>query len=367
MSIDPFKLPGLIEKRVVINPADISSSDDEGTSYALKSGKEKQKALREKERLRNLRAQAEGTKPSEPPAPAAHAPSADVTEVEPPPSASSNSKRKAPARRGGRGGGAAASSAAAAIDLSDEDLHDEDLHDEAEQIKCKEAKALELSRKRASDFDLDDDEDGSPTPATRGSGPSQRQRVGAAAGTAGAAGAAGAARQALVWIKVRSVDSDAEHLISCPAEVSLADAGLASKAASKHGLDASRLHLMHCDEAMCGRPTPGAALDLSKTARQLGLTGGEGGTARVWVEERAEVLMSLKLRRGQGTAVELRVPPTMSFGEIKRRWLQQHGGGLSPQQVRLEIDGDPLPDEGTPRDANGEALEDGDLLDVVVQ
>jgi hypothetical protein len=78
---------------------------------------------------------------------------------------------------------------------------------------------------------------------------------------------------------------------------------------------------------MCGRPTPGAALDLSKTARQLGLTGGEGGTARVWVEERAEVLMSLKLRRGQGTAVELRVPPTMSFGEIKRRWLQQHGGG----------------------------------------
>jgi hypothetical protein len=91
MSIDPFKLPGLIEKRVVINPADISSSDDEGTSYALKSGKEKQKALREKERLRNLRAQAEGTKPSEPPAPAAHVPSADVTEVEPPPSASSNS------------------------------------------------------------------------------------------------------------------------------------------------------------------------------------------------------------------------------------------------------------------------------------
>ena len=124
---------------------------------------------------------------------------------------------------------------------------------------------------------------------------------------------------------------------------------------------------MHCDEAMCGRPTRGAALDLSKTARQLGLAGGEGGTARVWVEERAEVLMSLKLRRGQGAAVELRVPPAMSFGEIKRRWLQQHGGGLSPQQVRLELDGDPLPDEGTPRDANGETLEDGDLLDVVVE
>ena len=353
MSIDPFKLPGMIEKRVVINWDDVSSSDDEGTSYALKSGKEKQKALREKERLRNLRAQTEGAKLSEPPAPA-HAPSADVTEVEPPPSASSSSKRKAPARRGGRGGGAAASSAAAAIEVSDEDLHDE-----AEQIKCKEAKALELSRKR--DFDLVDDEDGSPTPATRGSGPSQRQRVG------GAGAGAGAARQALVWIKVRSVDSDAEHLISCPAEASLADAGLASKAASKHGLDASRLHLMHCDEAMCGRPTRGAALDLSKTARQLGLAGGEGGTARVWVEERAEVLMSLKLRRGQGAAVELRVPPAMSFGEIKRRWLQQHGGGLSPQQVRLELDGDPLPDEGTPRDANGETLEDGDLLDVVVE
>ena len=58
-----FKLPGLIEKRVVINPADISSSDDEGTSYALKSGKEKQKALREKERLRNLRAQGRSISP----------------------------------------------------------------------------------------------------------------------------------------------------------------------------------------------------------------------------------------------------------------------------------------------------------------
>ncbi len=359
--VDPFKLPGMIDKRATINPEDVSSSDDEGTNIWLKSGKEKQKAKQEKERRRNLREQAEGTKPSEPEA-AAPAPSVEVEDVEPPPSASStSSKRKAPARRGGRGRGSAAAAssapASAAVDL--------DLQEEAEEITRKEAQALERGRKRAQSALEDDDDDDSPARPGGGGGPSQRRRAGGA-GTAGAAGG-GAARQALVWLKVRCEDSGVEHLVSCPAEASLADAGLASKAASVHGLEASRLTLRHCDEALCGRPTPGAPLDLSKTARELGLGGGgEGGPARVWVEERAEVLMSLKLRRGQGAPVELRVPPTLSFGEIKQRWLQQHGGGLAPAQVRLELDGDPLPDAGTPRDANGEALEDGDLLEVVV-
>ena len=61
---DPFELPGMIKERTIVNIDDVSSDDDGGTNAWLKSGPAKKKALAEKERIKNLSGQAEGTKPS---------------------------------------------------------------------------------------------------------------------------------------------------------------------------------------------------------------------------------------------------------------------------------------------------------------
>jgi len=353
--VDPFALPGMIKTSTKISVDDVSSDDDDEADVWLKSGKEKQAALREREKQRNLKAQAEGTKPSDAESstePASSAPSAEVEmeEVQPPPSSSKRrgSGRKAPAKRGKTRASPGA---------------DVDLQEKAADLDRQEAALREVSRKRALGFALDDADDELPAPS-RGA----RSRGGAGSSAAASTGAGSSRPDAparTIWLKV--LCDGVTHLVGGPLEATLEVSGILRKAAEAHGLDASRVVLRFCDgELNGGEPTPGAKIDLSKTPRELGLCErGEGGPPRVWVEEVAQTFIKLKLRRSDKVEVEVKVPPSGTVAALKLCYCQQHGTGITPAQVRMEVDGEALADaESLKTCVDGDALEDGDLVEV---
>ena len=332
MSVDPFALPGMITTSKTITADDVSSDDEDDNFAHIKSGPAKKAALREKERIRNLRAQSEGSKPSDETPPSA----GNASE----PHSANKRHRTAPSKRSTCS--AAAGLSADTVDLSQEDAN---LQEQKAGVALQEQQARDRSRKRMQ-YALDDNDD-EPSP------PPGRDATGSRQGSASTA----AARSARVWFKVMC--DGTERIVSCGTDESLET--FRKRAATAHGLSEGRAQLRFCDETLCGEPTPGVPIDLKRTPRELGLASGK---PRIWVEEAAEQTIVLKLRRsGSAAPVELSVVPTASFRTIKEQYAQQHGAGLTLYQLRLDFDGDELADDETPA---SQEIEDSDLIDVIV-
>jgi hypothetical protein len=339
---DPFALPGMIMKRSVVNVDDVSSDEDYGTSAWIKSGQAKKEALREKERIKNLRQQSEGSKPSD-----GKQASDDDVEIIDMPSA------------GGHGRGGASSSGRASkracLDAGASEpgstSKEAEVLEEAQREKRAKQRA-EKEKKRAKLFG-DDDDDEAP-------GRGQRASVSSSSGL-GRAAAAPLTKK--LWLQVLCEGSD-KALVSCVSDVPLRT-GLLPQVAKRVAIDEARLVLRKVlgDE---DNPMPGGVIDLSRTPQDLW-----NGEERplVWAEEQEIKLLTLNLARGGSLPdVKMRVEPNAKFASLLTQYCEQHGqdhgkGKLTPAQVRLIFDGDALPPNGTPSEND---LEDDDRIEVVV-
>ena len=103
---------------------------------------------------------------------------------------------------------------------------------------------------------------------------------------------------------------------------------------------------------------------MNRTPEELGLVAHQ----QIWVEEAAEVLMTLKLHRSGSRdedKVEMRVAPTASLNGLLQRYCEDYGdGSLMPDQLVLVWDGDVLAPDRTPLECD---LEDDDLLELRVK
>jgi len=325
----------MIKKREIVRVEDISSDDDEGTNAWLKSGQAKKDALREKERIKNLRQQKEGTKPSDEGAGQNPSAASSSTTVDPSPK---RSRRGQP------------STCSAAVDVDDDeevDPADADLLAESAALERKARQARERQQHASKAFDLDDDDGDEDSPPQ-----SRRKRV--RGGGASASSVSGAAKPGMrrIWLKVLCDDN--EETVGCVATAPLASGELVSRVAKILCIDSSRVVLR--------REGDGAeALDLSRTPLELGLA---EGSKRLVADEMVETKLSLKLHRA-GESATMEIAPTATFASLVERYCAEHGGGtFAPGQVRLVFDGEDLAPSQTPA---GCELEDDDLIDVIIK
>lgn len=310
--VDPIKLPGTISERKVLSLDDVSSDEDFGTNVMLKSGKDKKEALKQKQRLQNLRTQAEGTKAS------------DVADAADAPSSAS-----APSPKRGRNTGC---NAAAGTSSDSPTIEESVRMADKEESERKSKRAKEAQRMRAQ-LDLCDDDDDEPP---------VRKKV--------AKARASAASTSRIWLHVECDGRD--QVVSCPTNEPLRAGDFVQRVATMHALDPSRVVLRGSEG--------GPPLDMSRSPVELGLG---ASNDRIWTEEKVKELLTLKIRCA-GEDVLMRISPTESFASLLQRYCAEHGDGtLTPARLHLDFDGEIIAPEKTPDTAD---IEDGDLIDLKV-
>ena len=389
-SDDPFVAKGAIKVAKKITADDVSSDDDCGTNAWLKSGKDKKEALKEKERLANLRTQSEGTKPSDAlnvdddeevvdfsDQPSRGAGRAAITS-EPSPKRARRGKGKVTDSPSGMASSAATGKASrSTAGASDVNLPDLDAQDRALLAKRdKQAKELEkLKGVFELPQDVDDEEDD--TPAARNSG---RQRGGGGAAPRGAGAAAsssgggtgtggGDRMRCKIWLRVFSLGAPGGEMMCVPGDQPLSTSGAVAEAAKRLNLDAARTQLYRAagDAGGGAEGTPtgaGESLDLARTPRELGLVPNHSGPPMaVWAAEKAEATMKVMLRTAKSKeSIPMEIAPSATFASLLERFCAMpQADGLTPAQLNLLFDGDPLDLQRTPEQAE---LEDEDIIEV---
>lgn len=276
---DPFLLPGTITKRSDVHVSDVSSEDDDCSTYAaLKSGTERKDALKEKARLKSQQQQAQS---------AASAAANDVEIVEQP---GDRPSAKRPRRNNGNKAESPASSckggaSPVALDPSDEALI-------AEESRQRLRQAKELQKLKAN-FVLDDDDDAVQKPARGGGGRSAtaRPRTGSSSG-------AGSTSARKVWLNVHTDGSERPVTMMLPRNVSIADSGFISRVAKELALEEARIQLWKSPPQESG--TGAGPLDLRRRPDELGLVASGLAPVDVWALEASVTTIRVKLRRVGG-------------------------------------------------------------------
>ena len=341
---DPFAAPGAITTRQDVQVSDVSSDDDDGGTFAaLKSGAARKDALKEKQRLKAEKAQAQSASASGPPTQNVDDDDDDdVSIVDPPPgSAEPSSKR---ARRSP--GKQAASSSSSEFDARTAAL----VAEEKRQI----ARKHDLLKSK-SVFTLEDDDEEEEVQVT-----GARPARGGASSSAAASGGGGGGAARRVQLRVLA-DAAEPYTLFVPRDEPLGSGDFCAKVAGRLALDRERLSFWRTKPE--DAPDGAAPLELTRTPAELGLAAPAGGTpATLWAVEAAVKTLRVKVRHGKAE-VALDVPPATTFAELAAKFCAAHSGAaVSPAQVcLLNFDQDPMPPDETL--AQNE-VEDDDLFDV---
>lgn len=364
-------------QRTVVRMEDVSSEDDCDMHIFLKSGKEKKEAMRERDRLQNLKAQVEGSKPSDGTQADADAGAdvdagADAGEVADASShggggaavevvdvAADESAAAPPSARTRRGGKARASprggSGGRSPSPGAEDARARRALEEQRVMQERVARV-----KRAFQQGSDDEDNEEPPPSRRSRGGRDAGGAGGGGGSSSTAPAA-RARGRTVLLEVHS-EGCAKLIVSHADDQPLNATDLIARIARHHGLEASRTRLRHA----VGEPPDAAGdpIDLACTPLALGLDASAASVRLcLWAEEAAEALMHLKLSGSAKAQARLAIAPTATFASLIAAYCAAHLPGVSAERVSLRFDGDSVEAHQTPADLD---MEDDDQLEVVV-
>jgi hypothetical protein len=345
--MDLDELPGAATTRKIVAMSDISCSEDEDDeSYLLlKTGKDKEAALKEA----SLKKGALAAKPPAADASSSTAPSSADKRTGKHPSPKASPKLPSP------------SSSPAA----------------PPSAKTQAARAAEQKKKasRRAAFDLDGDSDdeertkrarsaaqpagggggGSGGGGSSGAGASSHVG-GSAAGRGGGSVAIGASRRGgrRIWITVCDPTGSVQENLPCDPEAPLNTGTLINNISSELCLRPDGLQL-----SFAKGPRAGQLIDLRMTPVQLGFSE-KGQRTQLVASEPVEKPLRLKLTKGsRGTFIE--ILPSKTFRELLEKFAAQVGGVKASNLKLIDPDGEDLDPHGKVGDAG---LEKDEMLEV---